>query len=241
MRIDLDGLVNARDLGGLPIVGGGFTQSRVIFRSDHPAMLTSRGWAQFREADIRTIISLETGGLSQEDSLRMNREIDIPAGIDVPVLHVPVEDASDSEFMNAWARTGLWGTPLYFADALKRWPVLYGNALKTIAYAKGPVLMHCGRGHDRTGLLSLLLLALAGVTTRAIAEDYLLSSRNLRVREERAVTSLESSLADAGTTAYAAIATAIAVIDDEYLEAAGLDHTDVAHLRQLLHIDRFAR
>ncbi len=80
----------------------------------------------------------------------MNVGIDVPQGLDVQVVYVMVEDASDDEFMSRWARTGLWGTPLYFADALKRWPKLYGEALTVIASATDPVLIHCGRGHDRT-------------------------------------------------------------------------------------------
>ena len=83
---------------------------------------------------------------------------------------VPVEDGRDQEFMNIWARTGLWGTPLYFADALRRWPNLYGAALTAVAESEGTVLIHCGRGQDRTGILSMLLLALSCVDTDMITE-----------------------------------------------------------------------
>ncbi|GAB7048201.1 hypothetical protein JCM9534A_33270 [Catenuloplanes indicus JCM 9534] len=42
------------------------------------------------------------------------------------------------------------------------------------------MVVHCGIGRDRTGLVSLLLLALAGVTADAIAADYARSAERLR-------------------------------------------------------------
>ena len=39
----------------------------------------------------------------------------------------------------------------------------------------GAVLYHCGRGRDRTGLVTILVLALAGVRPEAIVADYELS------------------------------------------------------------------
>ncbi|MBR5771603.1 MAG: tyrosine-protein phosphatase, partial [Clostridia bacterium] len=39
----------------------------------------------------------------------------------------------------------------------------------------GPFLIHCFLGKDRTGILSALLLSLAGVSRELIARDYRLS------------------------------------------------------------------
>ena len=222
MRLDWDGFVNARDLGGMDISGIGRTRRGVVVRSEHPSLLTSTGWSQLVDYGVRTIISLETGGLEGEAALRANRPLELPVGIELTVRRFPVEDGRDEDFMNTWARTGLWGTPLYFADALLRWPSLYGAALTAVAESKGVVLIHCGRGQDRTGILSMLLLALAGVGPDAIAEDYLLSSRNLIVRYPDSVTSLESALVAAETTARDAIATAVAIVEDDYLTRGAL-------------------
>lgn len=45
-------------------------------------------------------------------------------------------------------------------------------ALRVVAAATPPVLLFCTAGKDRTGLVSALLLALAGVDDAAIAADY---------------------------------------------------------------------
>ena len=68
------------------------------------------------------------------------------------------------------------GTPLYYADALKRWPKRHAQVVRAFADApEGAVLVHCARGHDRTGIAVLLLLRLAGVSPEHIAEDYIKS------------------------------------------------------------------
>lgn len=234
MQLNWDGFVNARDLGGIGTSDEQVTRSGVVVRSEHPSLLTTKGWSQLVDYGVHTIISLETGGLEGEAALRNNRPVEIPAGVDVRVRRVPVEDGHDQDFMNTWARTGLWGTPLYFADALRRWPNLYGTALTAVAESDGTVLIHCGRGQDRTGILSMLLLALAGVDADAITEDYLLSSRNLEARDASSVTSLELALAGAGTTAKDAIAAAVAVVDDDYLSRASVAEPARAELYKLL-------
>jgi protein-tyrosine phosphatase len=57
--------------------------------------------------------------------------------------------------------------------------------LAAIATApEGGVVIHCHAGKDRTGMISALLLALAGVPARAIAADYALSQVRLWPRYE---------------------------------------------------------
>ncbi len=44
------------------------------------------------------------------------------------------------------------------------------------------MIYHCAGGKDRTGVISALLLSIAGVPEEVIAEDYALSSRYLMDR-----------------------------------------------------------
>ncbi len=43
-RLDWEGCVNVRDLGGLPTVSGHSTSFGAVVRSDNPAFLTAKGW-----------------------------------------------------------------------------------------------------------------------------------------------------------------------------------------------------
>ncbi len=57
-----------------------------------------------------------------------------------------------------------------YVDFLERYRDRFGQALAAIADADGPVVVHCVGGKDRTGLVSALLLRLAGVAPAVIGD-----------------------------------------------------------------------
>jgi protein-tyrosine phosphatase len=165
-----DGCNNVRDLGGLSTRDGRKTLWKAFVRSDTPARLTEAGWSALHAYGIRTIISLRTDGMVEEE---LNFTPRYP---DIATVQVAIEDITDRKFVQKWVSTNLWGTPLYFKDALQRWPERHAKVISAIAQAKpGGVLFHCIRGYDRTGIIALLLLALVGVTLDDIIADYELS------------------------------------------------------------------
>jgi protein tyrosine/serine phosphatase len=181
-----DGCSNVRDLGGLKTSDGRMTCWGAFVRSDNPARLTPAGWSALYAHGIRTIISLSTIG-KVEDELDI-----IPPYPDLATIQVAIEDITDKEFLQQWAATDLWCTPLYYRDALLRWPERHAAVITAIARAQpGGVLFHCVRGNDRTGIIALLLLALAGVSPVDIIADYAISADTYRddllVREHSSI------------------------------------------------------
>lgn len=165
-----DGCTNVRDLGGLSTCDGRTTLWKAIVRSDSPARLTEAGWAALYDYGIRTIITLRTQGMV-ENELNFT-----PRYPDITTLQAAIEDITDTEFLHQWAASDLWSTPLYYQDALQRWPERHAAAITAMARAgPGGILFHCIRGNDRTGMIALLLLALAGVEPDDIVADYELS------------------------------------------------------------------
>ena len=165
-----DGCTNVRDLGGLSTCDGRTTLWKAIVRSDSPARLTDVGWAVLYAYGIRTILTLRTHGMLENE---LNFTPRYPG---ITTLQVAIEDITDTEFLHQWAASGLWSTPLYYQDALRRWPERHAAAVSAIVRAgPGGILFHCIRGTDRTGLIALLLLALAGVDPGEIVSDYELS------------------------------------------------------------------
>jgi protein-tyrosine phosphatase len=165
-----DGCKNVRDLGGLITSDGRMTRWGAAVRSDTPARLTAAGWSALYAYGIRTIISLRTYGL-EENELNIT-----PPQPDLVTVQVAIEDMTDTEFVQQWVNTDLWCTPLYYKDTLQRWPERHAAVISAVAHARpGGVLFHCIRGHDRTGIIALLLLALVGVTPDEIIADYELS------------------------------------------------------------------
>jgi protein tyrosine/serine phosphatase len=231
---------NARDLGGLPTAGGGTTRWGAVVRCDSLDRLTPAGWQALEGHGVRTVIDLRND---------IERDAE-PYSCDIPVVHVPVEDDADSEFVAEWRP---FSTPHYYAAALSRWPERAAAAVRAVARAgAGGVVVHSGMGRDRTGLVTILLLALVGVPPDVIAGDYELSAAaqppmdvdaflanpsrvNARTRRQ-----LEDDLeAERRRRAQAsdreAILATLAQLDvPAYLRAAGVEERDVAGVRRRL-------
>lgn len=216
-----DGCNNVRDLGGLNTSTGHKTRWGAVVRSDHPAKLTATGWSQLYAHGIRTIISLRTHGLVEEDYLDTTPQL-----ADIASIEAAIEDFTDTEFIKQWVDTDLWCTPLYYRDALKRWPERHAAVIKAVAQAQpGGVLFHCKRGFDRTGIIALLLLALVGASPEDIAADYELSIDPIR----------EELLAGKHTTTREVILSTLASLEiDDYLLSGGLGQADLDGIRARL-------
>jgi len=215
-----EGCTNVRDLGGLTTNDGHMTRWGAVVRSDTPARLTEAGWSSLYAYGIRTIISLRTYGMV-EDGLA----ITLPHP-DLVTVQVAIEDITDTEFAQQWVASNFWSTPLYYKDALRRWPERHAAAISAIAQARpGGVLFHCIRGHDRTGIIALLLLALVGVTPDEIIADYELSPDPER----------DELLARENSSAREAILGALAGLNvDSYLSMGGVSPADLAAVRKRL-------
>ena len=174
-HLDWDGCLNVRDLGGLPAAGGRVTRWGAVVRSDSPAGLTPAGWAALRGHGIRTIVDLRN---DDERAADPAAPPDGQAGI--TVVHVPLDDLGGAAFWRRIWDDGLDGTPLYYRPFLEQKPERCAAAVAAVADARpGGVLVHCTIGRDRSGLVTLLLLAAAGVAVADIADDWELSNPRL--------------------------------------------------------------
>lgn len=215
-----DGCTNVRDLGGLMTCDGHMTRWGAIVRSDTPARLSAMGWSTLYAYGIRTIISLRTDGLVED-------ELDFSAPHpDLLTVHAAIEDITDTEFAQKWASSNLWGTPLYYQDALQRWPERHAAVISAIGQAgPGGVLFHCIRGYDRTGIIALLLLALVGVTMDEIVADYEMSTDPFR---DELLAREHSSVRDAMLSAIEGLNI------DSYLRKGGASQADLDAVRKRL-------
>ncbi len=220
-RLDWDGCNNVRDLGGLRTTDGRVTRLGALVRSDHPGRLTPHGWSALYEYGIRTIITLATDGLPDDVPADT-----MPRPADIVTLRCAIEDYADTDFVQQWVMTDLWATPLYFYDAMKRWPERYAAVVTAVARAQpGGVLFHCVRGNDRTGIVALLLLALVGVVPEEIIADYELSPDPER----------DILLARHNTTTRETILATLAQLDfAQHLQDGGLSQADLTAVRTRL-------
>jgi protein-tyrosine phosphatase len=178
-----DGCLNVRDLGGHPTEDGGETRFGSVVRADSVSQLTPGGWEALVEYGVRAVVDLR-GDHERED--------DPPRELPVDVRHVPFMEANEEEWNEIGAELErldelpvIDATREAYLIFLERFKPNVGAAVRAVAEAPdGGVVVHCVGGKDRTGLLTALLLHLAGVPTAEIAADYALSEERLRPRHE---------------------------------------------------------
>lgn len=154
-----DGCVNVRDLGGLPLEGGGETQFGVVVRADSIRGLTELGWQALLDYGVGSAIDLRAA-----DELAADPQVEAP----IPVVHAPLAPSNlDWSSMRAG-----------YLDLLETFRPQFARVVTLVARAERPVVVHCQGGRDRTGLVVALVLALAGVDFETIATDHELSEEN---------------------------------------------------------------
>jgi protein-tyrosine phosphatase len=228
-HLDLEGCFNSRDLGGLPTAEGRRTAVGAVIRSDSLHRLTARGWSALWDHGVRTVVDMRNADEQQADAAPR------PPGLET--LSLPLAPSTP---MGPWSIGGQ-GTPLYYRRFLEHFPQLTARVVRAVARAApGGIVVHCVAGRDRTGLVSLVLLALAGVSSADIADDYALSEERLAglyaaAGEPDRRNDLEAPLRQAGITAAAAVAGAVASLDPvAHLRAGGLTDAEIEAARTRL-------
>jgi protein-tyrosine phosphatase len=185
--IALQGAANVRDLGGLPLRGGGATAPGVLLRADNLQGLTPRDVDRLvSDLGVRAVVDLRT---------EVEVELDGPGPL---VAEEQVEIRHRSLMPEAGARTDLavdgalpWqgrrfendrgespAVQAYLSYLLDR-PDSVVGALRDVAYAAGGVVVHCAAGKDRTGMVCALALEMVGVERAAVIADYVATGERL--------------------------------------------------------------
>jgi protein tyrosine/serine phosphatase len=177
-----DGCLNVRDLGGHPTEDGGETRLGAVVRADSVRLLSETGWDALVDYGVTTIVDLRTD---------RERAKDPPADVPVQDTHVDTIEESDEFSAEVEAAADVapdreTATREVYLVFLERFRANFARAVVEIARApQGVVVVHCMGGKDRTGLVTALLLRVAGVSKEDIAADYALSEELLWPRHER--------------------------------------------------------
>jgi protein tyrosine/serine phosphatase len=191
MWIELEGLANLRDVGGLPTTDGGKIIPGRLLRSDNLQDLTAHDVEQLLGlglsdiVDLRSDFEIEQEGptrLTRDPRIRthahsMFREWRMGVGEDKPEDRPEVLPAEALPWVDMEPAVDLEDELAghYFSYLVDRPDSVIGS-LRNIAQAPGAVLVHCAAGKDRTGTIIALALTLAGVEREAVIADYAASS-----------------------------------------------------------------
>ncbi len=173
--LDWEGGLNARDLGGYATEDGRETRWGAVVRSAALGALTEAGRAALADYGVRTIVDLRL----PDELEREPNPFAEPGDHGIVYTNVSIIDpaAAPPDAVSTLAED--------YLQMLDRYGHGVAQAMAAIARApEGGVLVHCAAGKDRTGLISALLLGLAGVPAETIATDYALTAELLRPRDE---------------------------------------------------------
>ena len=239
-HLNWDGCYNVRDLGGLLTGDGGETRWRAVIRADLLGRLTPQGRRALLDYGVRTIIVLR----APEETQQEPSAFAVPAkSLNGPTyLNLPLEKHDPS--VGALIDKATTRAEVY-SIILDNYPDAVADVIRAVANAQpGGVVIHCHSGKDRTGIVSGLLLSLAGVPVETIAADYAESQKCLWPIYEKIV-------AEAGgedwvefwlrpTATAEMMHTMLAHVDTryggagKYLEAAGLSSMEMERLKRRL-------
>ena len=225
-RLILSKTINTRDLGGYPTVGGKITAYRKFIRSDVPFEVSAQDIEMLLNNNINTVIDVR----NDDEVIRKPCAL---KNVDYfQYYHYKI-------YGDGRIPTSAKDVPFSYFEMINEHKLML-PIMKTLSTAKGGVIYHCTAGKDRTGVISTLLLALAGVRKSDILADYQISQAYLdsMLREfsknnqhipayiiTPKIEYMEAFL-DMFYNKYHTV--------EEYLLCLGLDNNDVINLKQKL-------
>ncbi|SMC27426.1 protein-tyrosine phosphatase [Clostridium acidisoli DSM 12555] len=165
-RFLLSSTLNTRDLGGYPIeCGKKSTSYKVFLRSDVPLQVSDDDIELLLSNNITTIVDLRSDAEVESKSyaLKTDKRFEY--------YHCKIHG-------DGCLPSSVEAVPDSYFDMVDEKKTVL-NIMRVFAKAKGGVLYHCTAGKDRTGVISALILLLAGVCKTDILYDYTISEAYL--------------------------------------------------------------
>lgn len=169
-RIPFNQIVNFRDLGDYPVVGGhAYTVNGKIFRSGMMDGPIREDLDRLQELGVATIIDLRTP-----------REIEKePNPYRDAVNYYHINMSGQENAGRSFELAGKYDTPYFMAyryiEYLENTDQVNEFFKVILNHSDKPLVYHCSAGKDRTGVMSYLILSASGVSLDDIVADYQVS------------------------------------------------------------------
>ncbi|GAB2673811.1 hypothetical protein GCM10027088_60590 [Nocardia goodfellowii] len=184
-KIELQGAVNVRDIGGYRTYDGARVKSKKAIRADSLEKLTDSDIQVLAGYNLKQVIDLRT-----QPEIQFSGPDKLPSG--VPLVARPIDDTGlfttmlqviqsrdpvKQEQMLGGGKAEQFMGGVYKSFLTDASRAAFGQTIKDLAATDRPTLYHCTAGKDRTGWLSYVLLRAVGVPERTARQDYLLSNQ----------------------------------------------------------------
>ncbi len=247
--MQIEGGFNLRDFGGHGTRDSGRIRFGMLYRSGTMVMLDDAGEAYLRRLGVRTICDLRRPNERTAEPTRwhMSADVDYWARDYTEVSGVLAEVLKSADMSADGMRAAM--TQLY-RDILRDHAPSYSYLFQLLAERRGPVLINCSAGKDRTGVAAALVLTALGVAREDVERDYLatnahanwdlLLTRRSGTRVARAAKSHPEALAPLLRADKVYLDAMFAELDerwggiDGYLGSIGIDTAAVDRIRAYL-------
>lgn len=170
IRLPLENAQNVREMGGIPAGNGKPTRWKSFLRADDMNKLSDADIQTLHDYGVTTVIDLR----SDFERLKQPNRLKGQNFIKYYEAPLSAEEASpeDLKFIKDFPSLGN-----FYVDILKDRVAEIKYIFEVIAgVAQGCILFHCAGGKDRTGVISLLLLLVAGARLSDIQTNYMISN-----------------------------------------------------------------
>lgn len=200
--LNIDGVMNFRDIGGYQTLDGGKVSYGKIYRSAQLNDLSPGGIKQVEALKIRSVMDLR---YDEEITLFPTPKSAFPKAHIISWQHIQniVEannspESKDSPELNdsssadkksrlgkgSWRESLDSHDPVQVREAMRsNYPqklyshrAIYKDMLLRLINNDSPLLFHCAAGKDRTGVAAALVLSLLGVSDEDIISDYMITA-----------------------------------------------------------------
>ena len=180
-RLKLSGLGNTRDLGGIPVAGGGIAYGKLI-RSGHLFKLRKSTVKKLEEMCVKTVIDFRTEQEASEKpdtALRGATYINLSL-LSAGALGVTFEQNTErslkelgDEILKKYSSPDEYMERIYDGILFEKQSLEnLATALNILVETDGCVLFHCTGGKDRAGVFAMLIESLLGLDEETILLDY---------------------------------------------------------------------
>ena len=177
-NLPLEAMSNCRDLGGYPTSDGKITNFGVFVRSEAPVKLTRNDIKLLKEYNVTKSLDFRGDADIIQFPSSLNRR-------KIQYIHLPMFGRADALGFDDTADdpskdfTGWEKNYIKWCEIYKGW---IRDVIHEMAITEGVCQYNCNAGKDRTGIISALVLSVAGVSDNDVAYDYCLSRALLKPR-----------------------------------------------------------
>lgn len=236
VRLEFDGALNFRDLGGLRTRDGRRVAAGRLFRSDALWQLSARDLERLATLRVRTVCDLRAAH-ECERWPNVLPDTCVLRTLNLGFTPRGTQDAWDAinrgelsaEAVRAYMRD-------HYRALVQVHPAHYARLFEALAQPEAlPLLVHCASGKDRSGWAAALILMALDVPRDEILADYVISDRHRRELSHLFGPHVDPAAREA-----------VASADPAYLQAA-FDLVDAqwggdtAYLEQVMGVDARAR